>query len=112
MSNRVKLDTAIEREVHNLIFKIKEHTYDFVHLYVKRNNIPVDENQMKEILKIVEIGIRDGEMKQIDFFHEGIRSVLDTEFAAESGERKNEVPFTKEASESQSEKVEKFTFSL
>jgi hypothetical protein len=90
MSNRVALETAIEKEVHNLIFKINEHVYDFVNLYVRKNNIPVDNEQMKTILQIVKMAIQDGELKQIDFFHKAIKEALERELGTT-----DELPFIK-----------------
>ena len=110
MANRTELETAIEREVHKLVFRISEHTYDFVNLYVRRNNLPIDSAQMQEILKIVKIAMQDGELKQIDFFHQGIREALD-----ETTETK-EAPFTSAPATSArpavEQKEDKITFSL
>lgn len=90
MTDRIKLETAIEREVHNLVFKISEHVHDFVNLYVRKNNLPIDHDQMKVILQIVKMGVQDGELKQIDFFHRAIKDALERELGTT-----DEVPFTK-----------------
>jgi F0F1-type ATP synthase gamma subunit len=90
MSNRTELESSIEREVHKLVSKISDHTYDFVNTYVRRNNVPVEYPQMEEILKIVKMAIADGHLKQVDFFHEGIKSTLDRSLV-----ENDEVPFTK-----------------
>ena len=110
MANRAELETAIEREVHNLVFKVSEHVYDFVNLYVRRNNLPIDHAQMQEVLKIVKMAIQDGELRQVDFFHQGIKKVLD-----ETLETK-EAPFTSapalSAKPTVEQKEEKITFTL
>ena len=90
MTDRIKLETAIEREVHNLVFKISEHVHDFVNLYVRKNNLPIDHDQMKALLQIVKMGVQDGELKQIDFFHRAIKDALERELGTT-----DEVPFTK-----------------
>jgi predicted solute-binding protein len=105
MTDRVKLETAIEREVHNLVFKISEHVYDFVNLYVRKNNLPIDHDQMKAILQIVKMGVQDGELKQIDFFHRAIKDALERELGTA-----DEVPFTKTELLNTNQKEERITF--
>lgn len=74
---RLKLDTAIEREVHRLIKTISEGVYDGVQLYARRNNIPVDPEVLTHILKTVQIVISEHELKNMDKFHDNIKHQLD-----------------------------------
>lgn len=109
MTTRHELESAIEKEVHKLMYKVSDHVHDFVNLYVRRNNIPVDNDQMKKILELVKIAIQDGQLKQIDFFHEGIKKVIDESFGA------SEAPFISAQSSKETkteEKEEKYSFSL
>lgn len=111
MMNRLELETVIEKEVNKLFYKVSDHVHDFVNLYVRRNNIQVDHEQMKQILSIVKLAIQDGQLKQIDFFHEGIKKVLDQDFDTSTGVRPfTETPALKEVK--LEEKEEKYSFSL
>jgi hypothetical protein len=92
MKNRNALDTVIEKEAHALVSKIKEHVYDFVHLHIRRNNIPIEHSVIEELLKHVGTAIQDGEMKHIDAFHIGIKKVLDEYLLAD--EVNTEIPFS------------------
>ena len=74
---RVKLDTAIEREVHQLIKKISEGMYDSIQLYVRRNNLPVEPDVLTHILKTVQVVITEHELKNIDALHANIKRQLD-----------------------------------
>jgi hypothetical protein len=76
-AQRVKLDTAIEREVHRLIKNISEGVYDGVQLYARRNNLPVEPELLSHILKTVQIIINEHELKHIDSFHNNIKQQLD-----------------------------------
>lgn len=107
MSARVELETAIEKEVHNLVFKISEHVHDFTHLYMRRNNIPVDQEQLKLVLKVVEMAIKDGELRNIDGFHAKIASSLEKEIGVEE----NAAPFTKTESKKEEQEL-KISFPL
>jgi hypothetical protein len=80
--NRAKLDTAVEKEMYKLVREIKEHTFDFTMLYVRKNNVPVDSNQMKLILEIVDKAIMDGFQRNLDRTMKGLDGAL-TEFASE-----------------------------
>ena len=40
--NRVKLDTAIEKEVHKLVHSISEGVYDRVQLQARKQNLPIE----------------------------------------------------------------------
>jgi len=75
--NRAKLDMVIEREVHKFVRDIREHAYDFTHLFIRRNGIEVDHAQVEKILEIVKLAIDDGELSKINMFHERIKGILD-----------------------------------
>lgn len=75
--DRTKLDSVIEKDVHKLIFEIKEHVYDFTHLYLRRNKIEIDQQVVETILKVVQLAIQEGELSKIGSFHERIKKTLD-----------------------------------
>jgi ribosome-associated toxin RatA of RatAB toxin-antitoxin module len=74
---RSKLQTAIERSIHKLVDEVAEHTYDFVNIYIRRNKIELDPNQLKVTLDIVKIAIKDGFLTKLDFFNANIQKALD-----------------------------------
>lgn len=74
---RSKLQTSIERSIHKLVDNVAEHTYDFVHIYVRRNHIDLEPNQLKATLEIVKIAIKDGFLTKLDFFNADIQKALD-----------------------------------
>lgn len=74
---RLKLNTAIEREVHRLIKSISEGVYDGVQLYARKNNLPVEPEVLTHILRTVQIVISEHELKNIDRFHGNIKRHLD-----------------------------------
>jgi hypothetical protein len=79
---RTKLDTAIEREVHKFICEIREHMYDYTHLFCRRNNTGVSHQDLEIILSVAKDGLNDGELSKINNFHDRIKKVLD-EYAGE-----------------------------
>ena len=74
--SRVVLNTAIEKEVHNLLFRISENVYDFTHLYVRKQDIPIEHAQLEKTLEIVKLAIQESELKMMDDFHSKINNVL------------------------------------
>lgn len=76
MSDRKKLETAIEREVFNLVRLIKEHTRDHTVLTVRRTQANVDADSMAQLLDIVDRAIMDGFQRNIDRFMKGLDSSL------------------------------------
>lgn len=80
MSTKIQLSTTIERSVHKLVDEIAEHTYDFTHLYARRNGVlqtPEEQAVMKKTLEIVKTAIKDGLMTKVDFFNNNIQKGLD-----------------------------------
>lgn len=75
--NRVKLDTAIEKEVHKLVHSISEGVYDRVQLQARKQNLPIEPEVLTHILKMVQISITEFEFKNIDRFHANIKQKLD-----------------------------------
>ena len=109
--DRAKLDTVIEREVHRLVRDIREHTYDFTHLYLRRNGIEVDRGQLEKILEVVKVAIDDGEGSKIGMFHERLKKSLDDFAGEENPTQPTEVPLA--ASPQQSQPApKKVTFQL
>lgn len=74
---RVKLDTAIEREVHRFVRNISEGVYDRVQMYARKNSLPVEQDVLNHILKTVQVVISELELKNIDAFHSNIKRELD-----------------------------------
>lgn len=74
---RVKLDTAIEREVHRFIKLISEGVYDRVQLQARKENLPIEPEVLTHILKTVQIVISEYELKNMDAFHNSIKRQLD-----------------------------------
>jgi hypothetical protein len=74
---RTILKTAIERELHSFIQRVKEHTRDFSVLYVRRSKAPVEPEQMRVMLDIVDLAIMDGFQKHVDKFMNEVERRLD-----------------------------------
>ena len=75
--NRVKLDTAIEKEIHKLVRSISEGMYDRVQLQARKENLPIEPELLTHILKLVQVSITEFEFKNIDKFHANIKQKLD-----------------------------------
>lgn len=76
MTDRKKLETAIEREVFNLVRLIKEHTRDYTVLTVRRTGAPVEAESMARVLDIVDQAIMDGFQRNVDRFMRGLDTSL------------------------------------
>lgn len=76
MTDRKKLETAIEREVFNLVRLIKEHTRDYTVLTVRRTGAPVEAESMARVLDIVDQAIMDGFQRNVDRFMKGLDTSL------------------------------------
>ena len=74
---RVKLDTAIESEVHRFVKLISEGVYDRVQLQARKENLPIEPEVLTHILKTVQIVISEYELKNMDAFHNSIKRQLD-----------------------------------
>ena len=75
--NRIKLDTAIEKEVHRLVHSISEGVYDRVQLQARKENLPIEPELLTHLLKMVQVSITEFEFKNIDRFHSSIKQKLD-----------------------------------
>jgi len=91
MTDRKKLETAIEREVFNLVRLIKEHTRDYTVLTVRRTGAPVEAESMARVLDIVDQAIMDGFQRNVDRFMRG----LDTSLSSYTDEE-NPLPSSEE----------------
>lgn len=89
--NRAKLETAVEKEVYKLIREVKEHTFDFTMLYIRRNKLNVDGEVLRAVLEIVDKAIIDGYQKNIDRFMKGLDATL-----AEYSDEENPFPSSEE----------------
>lgn len=76
-SERIKLNTAIEREVHRLVKTISESAYDRLQLQVRKEGLPVEPAILTHILKTMQLVISDIERTNIDKLHESLRPTLD-----------------------------------
>ena len=75
--NRVKLDTALEKEVHQLVNAISEGVFDRIQLQARKQNLPIEPELLTHLLKMVQVTISEFEFKNIDKFHENIKQKLD-----------------------------------
>lgn len=100
--SRLKLDTAIEKELHKLIGRISEHMWDFTHVYLRKNGMEVEKYQLESILNVAKLGIMDGFQRQVNFFHEGIKANLDNLIV--EAEIEEEVPFIEKKTKPSSSK--------
>ena len=66
MTDRKKLETAIERNIHGLLNEIKESTVDFTVLTVRKKHPEIDREQLTVVLDIVRTAIDNGFMTSID----------------------------------------------
>jgi len=94
--DRKKLETEIERQIHNLIAEVKEHVVDYTVLTVRKRHPNIDRDQMAVILDVVRQGIDDGFMSKIDRFMGKLDKSLvsfsgteDSPLAKSGGETKN-----------------------
>jgi hypothetical protein len=80
---RKKFDMQLERELNQHMVTVREHMYDFVHLYVRRNGkqlngMEVDLVLLEEILKIAKMGFDDGKASKIQFYADRMKPVVDS----------------------------------
>jgi hypothetical protein len=66
MTDRKRLETAIEKNIHGLLNEIKESTVDFTVLTVRKKHPEIDREQLSVILDVVRAGIENGFMTTID----------------------------------------------
>ena len=85
MDDRVKLNTAIEKSIHKFLFQVKENMYDHVHLYIRRNKLDLDHNQIEEVLKIAKLALEEGELTKFPYFFEEITKSINEFTQAETG---------------------------
>ena len=85
MSNRDKLNTAVERTVHAHMQRVKEATVDFTQLYIRRNNVEVDRPSLARILDIVSEGLDSEHMNKLDTFMRELDGAL-AEFSEADGD--------------------------
>lgn len=64
--NKMKLLTAVEREMHHVFTMSKENAVDTVMLWVRRNKVGVDEAVLSKIIDLFRTGISDAWMSHID----------------------------------------------
>lgn len=82
MSDRKKLETAVEREVFKLVRSLKDHTRDFTVLKMRRTGGDYDNETMARVLDTVDQAIMDGFHVHIDRFMKGLDKSL-SEFSDE-----------------------------
>jgi len=79
MTDRLHLETAIERETYRLVEQIREHMYDHTMIYLQRNQVDVDREVADRILQIAKNAVDDGLLSKLDFYKANIDKAL-TEF--------------------------------
>ena len=80
INKRAKLDMAIEKALFKYFHKVKENVYDFTFLYVKKDPVlsqTISTETLKELLKIVQLGISQSKSNLIGEFNNDIKSALD-----------------------------------
>lgn len=76
MTDRKKLEVAIEREVYKFVRMIKDHTRDFAVLSIRRSGTNVEPESMAKVLDVVDKAIMDGFQRNIDHFMKGLDNSL------------------------------------
>jgi propanediol dehydratase large subunit len=71
-----KISLEVERTLHKHMDRVKEGTIDFVHLYIQKNNIPVDRPSLAKILDIVRLALDSEHMNKMDIFLKDLDSAL------------------------------------
>lgn len=74
--NKKKLDTLIEKEIYQLVEKMKIHVDSFVQLYSRRKGLKLDDNVLNELSKAMLAGLDDGFMVHIDSLKKNLDKVL------------------------------------
>ena len=75
--DRLLLETAIEKELSHLVKKIQSHARDFTFMYMRKNNMEPDRQLFEIMMNVVDLGIQEGFQRQVPFFQENIKGVLD-----------------------------------
>lgn len=91
MSDRKKLETAIEREVFKLVRSIKDHTRDFTVLKLRRQGGELDSDTKARVLDVVDQAIMDGFHVHVDRFMKGLDSSL-----SQFSDEENPLPLSEE----------------
>lgn len=66
MNTRKKLETAIEKQMYDLVRSVREYSRDFTILYIRKNKIEVDRDSLSKVLDVVDMAVADGFQKNID----------------------------------------------
>lgn len=74
--DRLKLETAIERETYRLVEQVREHMYDHTMIYIQRNQVDIDHAAAERVLQIAKNAVDDGLLSKLDFFKANIDKVL------------------------------------
>lgn len=68
MNNRQKLETQIEKHLHQFILECREHAVDYTVLTARKKHPHLDRGQMATVLELVKVGTDDGFLQGIDRF--------------------------------------------
>jgi hypothetical protein len=71
-----KLNTCVERVVHQHIQRITEASIDFTQLFVRRNNIELDRPTMAKVLDIMSQGLASEHISKLDMFMKDLDAAL------------------------------------
>jgi len=75
---RLKIETAVEREIHRFIDRISELSYDDTHLYLRRNpNNTISFETADEVMKVAKLSLHNAQIRMMDDFMQRMRAALD-----------------------------------
>lgn len=75
---RIKIETAVEREIHRFIDRISELSYDDTHLYLRRNpNNTISFETADEVMKVAKLSLHNAQIRMMDDFMQRMRAALD-----------------------------------
>jgi hypothetical protein len=76
--NRLKIETAVEKEVHKYVTRLAEAVYDDTHLFMRRNpNNQLPFEAVDEVLKTVRLCIDNAQLRMMDDFMRRMNATLD-----------------------------------
>jgi len=76
--NRLKIETAVEKEVHRYVTRLAEAVYDDTHLFARRNpNNQLSFETVDEVMKVVRLCIDNAQLRMMDDFMRRVNGVFD-----------------------------------
>ena len=75
-AKRQKLETQIEKQLHNFVEECREHAVDYAVLAAKKKHRHLDREQMSIVLDLLKEGTSDGYFQGIDRFMKKLDAAL------------------------------------